>query len=734
MKKRVLLFLIGLNLLFGSGAKAQEEINILFIGNSFTFRHNLPELVKQVFEEGHPELTVNVEKVVYGGQNMFMHSSYYMSHTFIEQRTISDETINARINEMENFLQLTENPAEYQHFWETVLALDWINGTVEPISDKFENIARAINKHQDLLDNNSQKTWDYVVLQAWQDVHESVDEGYAYGVQRLLPTIEEQGAKVILYHTAPNVQNSVTVTGPLFQERVDYELPVVKNLAETIGAFTVVPVPYAINMIQQGGTDFTFSYINDFHPNQRSAFLTANLFYAAFFNEPTMGLNFNTVTETKLDANGKDPDGGDATVVFPTDEKEYLQGVAYDAIIQFNQLGEIVPVSGVSIGSCSDLKVGNTHQFSVTVAPTNASDKTRNWSSSNNSVASVNSRGLVTAVSVGSATITVTTNDGSFTDNCLINVIPEVTISGCPSDDLMEGNTHQLTAIADLADTNEPSLEWSSSNESVATVNTNGLVTAVSAGSATISVTTNPSGLTDSCVINVEIQNLIKNGDFSDGVNHWTGISRGGAAATFNVEDEQGKWVITQTGTNISKITLRQDVDFIAGHTYNVTFDFKGTVPTTGGIRYYQIASDGTRVLGTYEDVTTEFTEYSYSWTQVPSETVLAQIQLGQCTGTVYIDNVVLIDNGNGSSLSVDKTKLELVKLYPNPVNKGVLNVSTIVKIDKLQVFDLSGKMVHQELSLDTNKQIDLSELNKGVYIIQFVSSQFNESKKIVIE
>lgn len=75
-----------------------------------------------------------------------------------------------------------------------------------------------------------------------------------------------------------------------------------------------------------------------------------------------------------------------------------------------------------------------------------------------------------------------------------------------------------------------------------------------------------------------------------------------------------------------------------------------------------------------------------------------------------------------------------MVKPYPKPVNKGLLNIPTIVKIDKLQVFDLSGKMVHQELSLDTNKQIDLSELNKGVYIIQFVSSQFNESKKIVIE
>ncbi len=341
MKNYTLLFLISLSFLFGGVAKAQEEINILFIGNSFTFRHNLPELVKEIFEEGHPELTVNVERVVYGGQNMFKHSTYYMSQTFIEQSTISDASIKARINEMEGFLRLTENPAEFQHFQETLQELDWINSNKVPsISSVFKNTKNAIKKHKKLRNDNPRKKWDYVVLQGWQDVHESLDEGYAYGAKKLLPTIEEQGAKVILYHTAPNVQNSEPVTAPLFQERVDYELAAVKNLAETIGAFAVVPVPQAINMIQQGGTDYTFCYVNDFHPNQRTAFLTANMFYTAFFNESTEGFSFNTVTETNDKGKGKDkdPDGGDATVVFGEDEKTYLQEMANNAVIRFNQL------------------------------------------------------------------------------------------------------------------------------------------------------------------------------------------------------------------------------------------------------------------------------------------------------------------------------------------------------------------------------------------------------------
>jgi len=63
-------------ILLVSGLNA-KEINILFIGNSFTFRHDLPELVKTVVEEGQPDLTVNVDVVGYGGQDLFRHYEYY---------------------------------------------------------------------------------------------------------------------------------------------------------------------------------------------------------------------------------------------------------------------------------------------------------------------------------------------------------------------------------------------------------------------------------------------------------------------------------------------------------------------------------------------------------------------------------------------------------------------------------------------------------------------------------
>ena len=59
--------------------------------------------------------------------------------------------------------------------------------------------------------------------------------------------------------------------------------------------------------------------------------------YAAFFKESPEGLNFNTVIETKLDANGKDPDGNDPKIVFDENTKNLIQKTAFDALMAFNK-------------------------------------------------------------------------------------------------------------------------------------------------------------------------------------------------------------------------------------------------------------------------------------------------------------------------------------------------------------------------------------------------------------
>lgn len=82
-----------------------------------------------------------------------------------------------------------------------------------------------------------------------------------------------------------------------------------------------------------------------------------------------------------------------------------------------------ISVTGVSLNKSSTTIVeGNTETLTATVTPSNALDKAVTWSSGTPGVATVNSSGVVTAVSAGNATITVTTHDGSFTANCTVTV------------------------------------------------------------------------------------------------------------------------------------------------------------------------------------------------------------------------------------------------------------------------------------------------------------------------
>lgn len=95
----------------------------------------------------------------------------------------------------------------------------------------------------------------------------------------------------------------------------------------------------------------------------------------------------------------------------------------YGAEISVEYTASTVHVTGVSLDKHSvSIEEGSTETLTETVSPANATDKSVSWSTSNSSVATVNSSGVVTAVSAGTARITVTTTDGSYTDYCDVTV------------------------------------------------------------------------------------------------------------------------------------------------------------------------------------------------------------------------------------------------------------------------------------------------------------------------
>ena len=82
-----------------------------------------------------------------------------------------------------------------------------------------------------------------------------------------------------------------------------------------------------------------------------------------------------------------------------------------------------IPVTGVTLNKTSlGLTVGGSERLTATVAPNDATDKSVTWASSNTAVATVDANGTVTAVSAGTATITVTTADGAKTAACTVTV------------------------------------------------------------------------------------------------------------------------------------------------------------------------------------------------------------------------------------------------------------------------------------------------------------------------
>lgn len=149
------------------------------------------------------------------------------------------------------------------------------------------------------------------------------------------------------------------------------------------------------------------------------------------------------------------------------------------------------------------LEKGSNEILTVTFTPSNVTDKTLTWVSSNKTVAEVTD-GIVVGVDVGSTEIVV--KHGDLTDKCTVMVKEaEVPVTGVTLDitslTMTEGDTQVLTATISPDNASDKSVTWSSSNAEVATVSSSGVVAAIKAGSATITVTTTDGGKTATCVV-----------------------------------------------------------------------------------------------------------------------------------------------------------------------------------------------------------------------------------------
>ena len=175
-----------------------------------------------------------------------------------------------------------------------------------------------------------------------------------------------------------------------------------------------------------------------------------------------------------------------------------------------------VPATGITLSqtSLNLTAVGQTATLTATVTPSNATNKSITWTSSNAAVATVSSSSVVTAVANGTAVITAMTADGtnlSAQCNVTVNIpVPATGISLSQTSLTLTASDQKVTLTATVtpSNTTNKSVTWTSSNTAVATVSNTGVVTAVANGTAVITAkTADGTNLTAQCdvVVNLPI-------------------------------------------------------------------------------------------------------------------------------------------------------------------------------------------------------------------------------------
>ncbi len=170
------------------------------------------------------------------------------------------------------------------------------------------------------------------------------------------------------------------------------------------------------------------------------------------------------------------------------------------------QFAEPIPSTSVTLNKITlTLQKGFTERLIATMQPTNTDDSIT-WSTSNSNCAIVAADGTITAKAVGSTTITATTSSGKKA-YCYVTVEePPVSVSSVTIDKtsliMTTSDMAQLTATVLPEDATNKEIVWTSSDESVAMVNTTGVVTAVGTGSTVITATSN-NGMYHECIVQV---------------------------------------------------------------------------------------------------------------------------------------------------------------------------------------------------------------------------------------
>ncbi|MGE5473517.1 MAG: S-layer homology domain-containing protein [Ignavibacteriales bacterium] len=237
-------------------------------------------------------------------------------------------------------------------------------------------------------------------------------------------------------------------------------------------------------------------------------------------------------------------------------------------IIPQSQLypAEITRVNGVTLPETLELYVEDESTLTPAFDPADATYKEVTWTTSDSSIASVDSNGKVTALAAGTAVITVTTADGGKTDTCSVTVSEKqnetVSVTGVsvlPKTLLLTVYQFStLTATVEPDNATCKNVTWKSSEPGIVAVDEDGDVTALAVGTAVITVTTEDGSKTDTCSITVRENN--KWNTLLESLK----ISKGTLTPGFNAETLNYRATVSHSVKNITVTAVAQELKKLA--------------------------------------------------------------------------------------------------------------------------------------------------------------------------
>lgn len=395
-----------------------------------------------------------------------------------------------------------------------------------------------------------------------------------------------------------------------------------------------------------------------------------------------------------------------------------------------------VPVTGVTIAPTTvTLGAGATQQLTPTIAPANATNKNVSYSSNNTGVATVNASGLVTAIASGSATITVTTQDGAKTASSVITVnssaaaVTSVSLSPNAAS-LSVGGTQQLTPTVLPSNATNKSVSYSSNNTGVATVNASGLVTAVANGTATITVTTADGNKTSTALITVSTAT----GSYFTIKNKWTNnyLYDAGANVGYGATVANNNYKWEKIAVDATNFILKNVGTGDVMHIENLT----GSVQcTAAGSDWWSAQWSTENVDGTWVRIKNRWQTGSmihienltgsaqYVGAQNSWESAQWQFQAASASKKI---NEAEITAENNTAVSI----------YPNPAVNNEFNIAlpelSPDDTATITVTDINGRKVLVQ-KLNSSAKIN-HDLASGIYVVTIHSNALNISKKLIVK